>query len=725
MPEPRGRSDLLRGLRVLELGQYVAAPFVGQLLADLGADVLKVERPGGDPYRAEAGRFVAWNRGKRSVVIDLGTANDRERLLKLARSADVLVENFRPGTLRRLGIDLAALAADNPGLVTCSITGFGNSGPLRDERAWEPLVHARAGINVGFGEPSERVWRPFPLASVAAGAVAALAIVAALFDREQSGLGQHVETSLLDAALYINGSSILQGDAPPMEPQSRVAAARVHIYPTSDGYVQVVAGTDKSLHAFEQLLHDAAAPDPGTGPFFDEAGEELTLEVAKARAVMLTRTTVEWERELAELGIPAGSCNSPRGLARSPHRGRQPALGAVAGVTFRGPHLRGAAAAGLPASPPRPRIATTTSRSALLPPSGSARPEWEHRPRFLSSLPAGTVSDERNGPLDGVTVLDLTRILPGPLTGRLLAELGADVLKIEPPGGEQGYSVAFMYLEGNRSKRSQAIDLALEDGRRAFLDAASKADVVVENARAGVWDRLGIGEAQLRQENPALIYARAKGFGLEGPHAWLRAFEHVLQAMTGMQMTQGGSGPPRMMTVPACDYAAPVYLAIGIVCGLLARLRGAAGQTVTSSLAAAASVYEAEHLTRIEPSRRVIDSVGANLRGPDATRRIYRVVGGWILVLAVSPEQQDALGRALGVGELDQTAVADALAPLSSDDALAMLEAAGVPAAPSVHPQEVASDPQVIVLGAARRARASAFWPGGAGRHAAHDESIR
>jgi formyl-CoA transferase len=308
----------------------------------------------------------------------------------------------------------------------------------------------------------------------------------------------------------------------------------------------------------------------------------------------------------------------------------------------------------------------------------------------------GIVSGERNGPLDGVTVLDLTRILPGPLTGRLLAELGADVVKIEPPGGEQGYAVAFMYLEGNRSKRSQALDLTLEDGRRAFLEMASTADVVVENARAGVWDGLGIGEAQLREKNPALIYARAKGFGLDGPYARLRAFEHVLQAMTGMQRTQGGAGPPRMMTVPACDYAAPVYLAIGIVCGLLARRRGVEGHTVTSSLAAAASVYEAEHLTCIEPSRRVIDSAGPDLRGPDATRRIYRVVDGWVLVLAGTPEQQDALGRALGVGELEQSAIADALAAISRDHALAMLGAAGVPAAPSVHPQEVADDPQVV-----------------------------
>ena len=202
--------------------------------------------------------------------------------------------------------------------------------------------------------------------------------------------------------------------------------------------------------------------------------------------------------------------------------------------------------------------------------------------------------------LSGVTILDLTRILPGPLAGRHLAELGADVTKIEPPGGEEGYAIPFMYLEGNRSKSSLEIDLRADEGRRQFRDLARHADVVIENARAGVWDGMGLGEDDLHELNPRLVYARAKGFGVEGPYAGLRAFEHVLQAMSGIQMTQGGSGAPRMMTIPASDYASPLYLAIGILCSLFEGRRNDTWPTVSASLAVAASVYEAEHLTQID-----------------------------------------------------------------------------------------------------------------------------
>src|SRR6185312_12641829 len=145
-------------LRVVELGHYVAAPLVGQLLADQGADVVKVESPDGDPYRRQPGRFVAWNRGKRSVALDLKADVDRRQLLDLVRCADVVVQNFRPGVLERLGVDFAKLRAADPMLITCSITGFGSTGPARHVAGWEPIVHARAGLHVGFGEADERVW---------------------------------------------------------------------------------------------------------------------------------------------------------------------------------------------------------------------------------------------------------------------------------------------------------------------------------------------------------------------------------------------------------------------------------------------------------------------------------------------------------------------------------------------------------------------------------------
>jgi len=681
---------MFSGLRVVELGQYVAGPLVGQLLADLGADVLKVERPGGDPYRGEPGRFLAWNRGKRSVVLDLHTQEDVRVLANLIRGADVVVENFRPGALERLGVDLVALRQECPSLVTCSITGFGSGGPLRDAPGWEPLVHGRAGLHVGFGEHDERVWRPFPLASVTAALLAMLGTVAALWERESSGLGQHVETSLLDAALFINGSAVLQGDPPSMGTQGRTGSARVHMYPTADGWLQVVAGTDRSANAFnELLLREARSVIKEASPI-TVTGERLDPEVVRARSVMNTKSAREWEAILSEIGVPAGVSGQVEDWFEHPHakasglsqRWQDSPFGdiTVAAAPIR---VESKGHARSPSTGPPPML-------------GDSSPEWRSHRRFhqpsdnqtLAAAPSG-------GALANVAMLDLTRILPGPLTGRLLAELGADVIKVEPPGGEEGYLVPFMYLEGNRSKSSVEIDLKDEAGRRRFETLAAGVDVVIENARSGVWDRLRLGEEELHAINPRLVYARSKGYGVKGPYADLRAFEHVLQAMTGMQATQGGSTPPRMMTVPAADYATGVCLAISVVCSLLNGRRKGDWLTVNASLATSATLLEAEHLTRIAGAERIRDDVGDDLRGPDGARHIYQVADGWVVVFASTAAARKSLMAALGADSTDSPAIAAALAGRSVAEVVNELGAVGVPVAPSVPPQQTADDVQV------------------------------
>jgi crotonobetainyl-CoA:carnitine CoA-transferase CaiB-like acyl-CoA transferase len=678
---------VLSRLRVVELGHYVAAPLVGQLLADQGADVIKVEPPGGDPYRRQPGRFVAWNRGKRSVEVDLKRDGGRRQLLELVSGADVVVQNFRPGVLERLGVDFARLRSEDPALITCSITGFGPAGPSRDIAGWEPIVHGRAGLHVGFGEADERVWRPFPLASVAAGLLATFGTLAALVDRERSGRGQHVETSLFEAALYINGSAILQGDVPPMHTQSRTAAARVHIYPTADGWLQVVAGTARSEAAFGELLRREGMSPVDVSGNGEPGQRELSAGVRDARAVIAGRTSAEWDRMMADAGVPAGTCRPVDDWLTHPlaqaskiaaHWDQSP----FGELTVVGPPVRMAAGERGTGLPP-PALADSTAN-------------WAHAQCFSDNIPARDPGPADAGVLADLTVLDLTRILPGPLTGRHLAELGATVIKVEPPGGEEGYSIPFMYLEGNRSKTSVAIDLKDPAGREQFRDLVRGADVVIENARAGVWDRLGLGEDDLRRLNPDIIYARSKGYGIEGPFAELRAFEHVIQAMTGIQMTQGGSGPPRMMTVPACDYAAPLYLGMGILYGLLSGRRTGNWPGVDASLAVAASVYEAEYLSRVEGAPAVQDDVGPDLQGPDFGRRLYAVEDGWIVVFAATHRDREALRRCLQVDSPRAASVEEALRRLSVDAALHLLGSASVPVAASVLPVDVAGDVQVI-----------------------------
>ena len=155
-------EQVLDGLQVVEVGQYVAAPLAASIFADLGAQVLKVERPGGDPQRSDPARFAAWNRGKESVELDLRTDAGRAEALGLLDGADLLVENLRPGALERLGLGHAALRAGRPKLVTCSISAWGSTGPARDEPGWEPLVHARAGAQQGLFTGDDPMWLALP-----------------------------------------------------------------------------------------------------------------------------------------------------------------------------------------------------------------------------------------------------------------------------------------------------------------------------------------------------------------------------------------------------------------------------------------------------------------------------------------------------------------------------------------------------------------------------------
>ncbi len=203
----------LRGVRVLDLGQYISGPCAAVLLAEMGADVIKIEPPQGDPFRKwESGglnaTFVAFNRGKRSVVLDLKSDDDRQRLFTLVRTADVLVENFRPGVMQRLGIDHATLRQHNQGLVHCSITGFGSSGPYAHMPAYDGVALGYSGMAGLLLDPEDPRLRGPALADAITGHSAAFAILAALLDRHRSQKGRHLEVSMLAALVHFLHSAV-------------------------------------------------------------------------------------------------------------------------------------------------------------------------------------------------------------------------------------------------------------------------------------------------------------------------------------------------------------------------------------------------------------------------------------------------------------------------------------------------------------------------------------
>ncbi|MEU3708534.1 CaiB/BaiF CoA transferase family protein [Streptomyces catenulae] len=308
---------VLRGLRVLDLSRVLAGPYCTALLADLGADVVKVEPPAGDdarhlgPFReGESVYFAQLNRGKRSIALDLKNPDDHALLLRLAARADVFVENFRPGVTQRLGIDHAALAAVNPRLVYASISGFGQSGPMREHPAYDLIVQAMSGLMAGTGTPDGPPTRVGEsVGDLLAGLFTSWAVGTALYDRERSGRGRHIDVAMLDSlvSLQVTAWSLLTatGGLPGRVGNRHPVSAPFDTYRTADGLVAIAVASDAVFARFATLVGRPELPcDPRFGD--DTARSRHVEQVREITEEWSTGVTTEQALELARAaGVPA------------------------------------------------------------------------------------------------------------------------------------------------------------------------------------------------------------------------------------------------------------------------------------------------------------------------------------------------------------------------------------------------------------------------------------
>jgi crotonobetainyl-CoA:carnitine CoA-transferase CaiB-like acyl-CoA transferase len=314
----------LHGVQILDLTQYVSGPYSTQILADLGASVLKVERPGGDVYRkqgpvfinGESVSFLALNRGKRSIVLDLRNEADQTLLRSLAGEADVLVENFRPGTLARYGLDYESLAAEHPTLVYCSISGFGQRGPLAGEGAYDLSIQALSGILALTGHPGAPPAK-VPVAALDFGSAlyAVIGILAALRQRDETGRGQWVQTSLLETALAWLSMHIISylagGDEPQRSGTRSPFFAPYEAYATQDGYLVVVGtGGDGGWQAFCRAVEmPALLDDPRFATNSDRVANAEALREA-IEEVMRRRPSAYWIDRMRAERVPCAPVQS-------------------------------------------------------------------------------------------------------------------------------------------------------------------------------------------------------------------------------------------------------------------------------------------------------------------------------------------------------------------------------------------------------------------------------
>ena len=327
----------LSGLRVLDVSQVLAGPYAAMLLGDMGADVIKVEAPGhGDHSRQMAprisdelsGAFLAVNRNKRGISIDLKHADGRALVHRLAATADVLIENFRPGVAARLGIDYATLASVNPRLVHCSISGFGQTGPYASRGGFDLVAQGMSGLMSVTGTSSgEPVKCGVPITDLGAGLFATYGILAALAARERTGRGQQVDTSLFETGLGLEVWEAVEffhtGNTPQPTGSAHRLGAPYQAFRCSDGYMNV--GADGARH-WPVFCKTIGLPDLPDDPRFATNPDRLTnladlVELIEERTIAQTRA--HWLGLLEEVGIPAGPINTvPEALADPQARAR-------------------------------------------------------------------------------------------------------------------------------------------------------------------------------------------------------------------------------------------------------------------------------------------------------------------------------------------------------------------------------------------------------------------
>ena len=660
------------------------------MLAEHGADVIKVEPPGGDPFRSYHGSAV-WHRSRRSIALDLRDEADAATMWDLIATADVLVEGFRPGAMDDLGFGYDAVHERHPALVYCSVSAWPVGHRNEQRPGWDALVQAAGGAQ--SEQPGWRMGPVFnhaPTPSLGTMFLAPMGVLAALHQRSRTGRGQHVRTSLLQG-LFLYTTQIWQ-DVEHWAPAFHELMAKTYppgihqgmIWRTADGYVHisVMSGLTPTRSIEDILGIDQPHPyaQVGAPPEQREAWHaERVAAFASWKVADLVQALREHnhaceaivpaEQSLAE-PHPQLAANDMVASVADPELGATTQMGVPI-------HLLGTPGAIVS---PRPRLdehgdeiraALRADRPPLTAPHGSSGPPT---------------------PLGGLTLLDFGQYLAGPFGPMLLGDLGMDVIKIEPVSGDNMRMAQAPFNGAARGKRSLALDLKNPRGREIALELVRGADVVHHNMTKGVANRIGIGYPDCRQVNPQVIYCNTYAYGLSGPLSHFGGLDPLFQASGGMEHEQGAvhlGQDPLYVRFGFTDQANAVLSVVGVLLALAHRDRTGEGQELWTSLLDGGAVFASDALLvdGVPVERPHLD---AGLHGLGPGYRLYRCQDEqYLQVCATTGSEWAALCEAVGEPaladraedprEVLETALADAFARRTAWSWKVTLDSAGVP----------------------------------------------
>lgn len=642
----------LRGLAVIDLGVGMSAALVAKFLCESGADVTRVEPVGGDPFHAVYPAYGLWRRGER---VDHEATNSTDRLEQLLAGADVCIvggEDY-PGLPRRA--DPTRLQQRFPRLVVLDIEGYPAGSTHAGRPAVDVLVQARSGLS--FEHYSKRpllmAFQPTHYGAMLHGLCG---LFAALLQRESTGHGQVVSVSMFEGAL--SWVLLLWCSATQATPAAKFVMPKDPwplIFKCADGiYVQVVLGSTGSKYLLYKILgiddptvlpNDSGMPKP-TGDAKNFFGDIDLLQRHVER-----RQSGELLAAIAEAGLPAEPVLPPGGCWDDPQvLHNQIICRDQSGVRFVGHPVQSKAV-------PAPR-----------------------RP----------AAPNARLPLQGVRVIDFGAFVAGPYSSAILADLGADVIKVEPISGDPNRGIFRSYGSVNRGKRVVTLDLKTAEGQKIAQQLCVSADVITNNFRPGVSARLGIDAKTLQALKPELIVLESAAYGTTGPRAQGAGFDMCFQALCGHDWRAGGDGnAPLWNRTSMVDFTAGLIGAVAVLQRLYVRSQTGEGAEIGAGLLNAGLFLMSELLQRPDGAFVGAPAVNRTQTGFHPAEQFYEAADGWLAVAARDPAAADRLAQVLGAqqslsrprhewGDVEAAVIAGVMSSRSVDEWLEAFAAVDV-----------------------------------------------
>ena len=682
----------LKGYRALDL-TGLSGQLCGRMLADLGMEVIKIESPGGDPVRRLApfvkssnGKelsttFAHLNAGKASKVLDMDQEADHAAFRKWVETADVVLESFQPGELDAKGLGYKSLAAINPGIVMASITGFGQTGPKKNLACNDLVALAESGFLYISGDPSLPPCKPPETqAYYFASLFATAGVLAALYRRERTGQGDHVDASMQETLatqehiirLWANEQQILRRAG---SQHGSVAPAK--IFPCRDGFVYLYV-TRQHWKLFLDVWkdHDSVfnAPEWLNNLYRRAHTDELNPAV---EAFISQYSMAEITELLQAKGIPCVPVNTPMGFVNDEHVQGRGFMAPVEHAQF-GNVKQAAMPVVIDGARPTvgsvPALDSWRSPFDISPIAGEKREGGDRTAGDSGKKPepaveSGSAANSGNGPLDGMRIVSFDHVLAGPYGTTILAELGADVIKVESSkGGMDPFrffgtgedpNLSPRFLEFNRNKRSFTVNLKHPKGKKVLHDLVAKADAVLDNYSVDVVERIGLGYRELCDVKPDIINLRMPGLGTTGPKRHFSTVGVNITSFTGLTYMwnhPGNTNPPIGSQTVFPDYVSGVLCAIIIISGVLHRDRHKQGAFIDLAQSEATAFMIGTNLMEAAASGRDPQPIG-NASLSVAPHDCYPCKGEdrWCVIAAETDQQWSTLARILGTGvEEDQ-----------------------------------------------------------------------